>query len=97
MLEPVTPSEGLGVVHIFCRRTPLTYDEAVLAAVKHADMWLLRDLQTGLTGAGLEVVDSFVSITELSEYAQGLPEEMAGMRSTRTSLPRESRPGASTR
>jgi chlorite dismutase len=46
----------------------------------HADMWQLRDLQTGLSGAGLDIVDSFVSITELSEYAQGLPEEMANMR-----------------
>jgi hydrogen peroxide-dependent heme synthase len=45
-----------------------------------ADVWALRDLQSALTGAGLEVVDSFVSITELSEYAQGLPEEMKNMR-----------------
>lgn len=44
------------------------------------DAWALRDLQTALTGAGLAVVDSFVSITELSEYAQGLPEEMKNMR-----------------
>ena len=46
----------------------------------HADSWKLRDLQTGLTNAGLMVVDSFVSITELSEYAQGIPEEMKNMR-----------------
>jgi len=46
----------------------------------HADSWKLRDLQTGLTKAGLVVVDSFVSITELSEYAQGIPEEMRNMR-----------------
>jgi chlorite dismutase len=45
-----------------------------------SDAWALRDLQTGLTGAGLAVVDSFVSITELSEYAQGLPDEMKTMR-----------------
>jgi len=45
-----------------------------------ADVWALRDLQSALTGAGLAVVDSFVSITELSEYAQGLPEEMKKMR-----------------
>jgi peroxiredoxin len=44
------------------------------------DAWLLRDLQTGLTAAGLDVVDSFVSITELSEYAAGIPEEMKNMR-----------------
>ncbi len=46
----------------------------------HADSWKLRDLQTGLTNAGLRVVDSFVSITELSEYAQGIPDEMKNMR-----------------
>ena len=46
----------------------------------HADSWKLRDLQTGLTNAGLMVVDSFVSITELSEYAQGIPDEMKNMR-----------------
>ena len=46
----------------------------------HNDSWKLRDLQTGLTNAGLAVVDSFVSITEVSEYAQGVPEEMKNMR-----------------
>ena len=46
----------------------------------HADSWKLRDLQTSLTNAGLMVVDSFVSITELSEYAQGIPDEMKNMR-----------------
>ena len=46
----------------------------------HNDAWKLRDLQTGLTNAGLLVIDSFVSITELSEYAMGIPEEMKNMR-----------------
>ena len=46
----------------------------------HADAWALRDLQTGLVRAGLDIVDSYVSITELSEYALGLPAEMADMR-----------------
>ena len=46
----------------------------------HPDSWKLRDLQTGLANAGLVVVDSFVSITEVSEYAQGVPEEMKNMR-----------------
>jgi peroxiredoxin len=40
------------------------------------DLWRLRRFQTELTAAGLEVVDSFVSLTELSEYAAGLPEEL---------------------
>ena len=106
MLDPVTTSEGLAVVHLFCARTPDTENDAVISAVKTAqaadvqvvtaailghkaelcfmalaaDGWALRDLQTALTNAGLVVVDSFVSITELSEYAQGLPEEMKNMR-----------------
>ncbi|MYH78230.1 MAG: chlorite dismutase [Acidimicrobiaceae bacterium] len=46
----------------------------------HADAWALRDLQADLVRAGLDVVDSYVSITELSEYALGLPAEMADMR-----------------
>jgi chlorite dismutase len=41
-----------------------------------ADLWRLRALQTALQGAGLVVVDSYVSLTEVSEYAQGMPEEM---------------------
>jgi peroxiredoxin len=40
------------------------------------DLWRLRRLQTELTNAGLDVVDSYLSLTEISEYAQGLPEEM---------------------
>ncbi len=40
------------------------------------DWSVLRALQTGLQRAGLEVVDSYVSITEVSEYAKGLPEQM---------------------
>ncbi len=41
-----------------------------------ADWDTLRTLQTALSGAGLDVVDSYVSITEVSEYAKGMPAEM---------------------
>ena len=37
---------------------------------------MLRRLQSSLQAAGLEVVDSYVSITEVSEYAKSLPAEM---------------------
>ena len=40
------------------------------------DVTALRELQTGLQGAGLVVVDSYLSITEVSEYAKGMPEHM---------------------
>jgi hydrogen peroxide-dependent heme synthase len=106
--EPLAPSVGWGVLHLFCKAprptagAPGVDVEAVTAAVKEAesaglqvvtvallghkadlgflalgpDLWRLRALQTGLQAAGLEVADSFVSLTEVSEYAAGLPEEM---------------------
>lgn len=40
------------------------------------DQWRLRRVQTALVAAGLDLVDSYVSLTELSEYAQGIPEAM---------------------
>lgn len=55
------------------------------------DQWRLRQLQTELTAAGLELVDSYVSLTEISEYAQGVPEEMKQMR-LHPQLPPEGKP-----
>lgn len=101
MNEPAVPSEGLGVVHLFWKVTPLADREAILAAIKGAtsdddqvvtvamlghkadlatmalgkDLWRLRQFQTALSLAGLELVDSYVSLTEVSEYAKGVPEE----------------------
>src|SRR5579871_6111351 len=40
------------------------------------ELWSLRALQTGLQHAGLSVAGSYVSVTEVSEYAAGMPEEM---------------------
>ncbi|MDO9176320.1 MAG: chlorite dismutase family protein [Actinomycetota bacterium] len=102
MSEPIKPSIGRGVLHLFCKATPMFDGEAVVAAVKaaealevqvvavsmlghkcdaafmamHDDWQQLRALQSGLQRAGLEVVDSYVSLTEVSEYAKGMPEEM---------------------
>jgi chlorite dismutase len=39
------------------------------------DAWVLRELQSRLRRGGLDAVDSYVSMTEVSEYAQGMPEE----------------------
>lgn len=106
MPEPLVPSTGLGVLHLFCALTPLTDRAAVEAAVKAAeadnlqvvpvavlghkadlafmalgpDLWRLRAFQAALGEAGLDLVDSYVSLTELSEYAKGLPEAMAQAR-----------------
>src|SRR5690606_1055722 len=101
MPEPLVPSTGWSVVHLFCEGTPLAdggalaeavsklqadYHQVVpVAIVGHKadlclmalgpDLWRLRRFQTEVAGAGFEVVDSYVSITEVSEYAQGVPEE----------------------
>ena len=53
-------------------------DLAVMALGQ--DVRALRDLQTALQLAGLDVVDSYLSITEVSEYAKGLPEHMLSAR-----------------
>ena len=103
MPEPLEPTVGWGVLHLFCVPGPDVDRDAVLATLKELeavedhqvvtvallghkgdigfmalgpDLWRLRRFQTGLTAAGLEVVDSFVSLTELSEYAAGVPAEL---------------------
>ena len=101
MAEPLNPSVGWGVLHLFCKVTPSSDAAAITSAVKaleaadhqvvcftvlghKADLGLmalgpdwvtLRRLQTGLQAAGLTIVDSYVSLTEVSEYAAGMPEE----------------------
>ena len=114
MTDPLLPSVGWGVLHLFCKLSPASSPdagpgcdaEAVIQAVKHAqadevqvvtvamlghkadlcvmalgaDMWRLRRLQSELQAAGLVVVDSYVSLTEVSEYAAGVPDEMKQMR-----------------
>jgi hydrogen peroxide-dependent heme synthase len=39
------------------------------------DVWRLRRLQTDLHHAGLAVTDSYVSLTELSEYSSNVPDK----------------------
>ena len=45
-----------------------------------ADLWRLRQLQTDLATAGLDLVDSYVSLTELSEYNPNPPDELKAAR-----------------
>jgi hydrogen peroxide-dependent heme synthase len=100
--EPLTPSVGWGVLHLFCRPRPGAEAKPVIAGVAELagaadhqvvpfavlghkaelgfmavgpDLWRLQRFQAGLVAAGLEVVDSYVSLTEVSEYSQGMPEE----------------------
>src|SRR5262245_54211603 len=107
-IEPVTPSVGLGVLHLFCtvRRNGEASAKGIVAAVESAqadghqvvsfavlghkaelgfmalgpDLWRLQQLQAELTAAGLDVADSYVSLTEVSEYSKGMPEEMLNTR-----------------
>lgn len=102
MPEPLQPSQGWGVLHLFCATSPYTDRHAVTAAVESAfadgyqaltfavlghkadlgfmalgpDLWRLRRFQTELQAGGLEILDSFVSMTELSEYNPNPPEEL---------------------
>jgi chlorite dismutase len=64
-------------------------DVAVMAL--HPDWTVLRALQSGLQSAGLRVVDSYVSITEVSEYAKGMPEHLLNER-LYPALPPEGKP-----
>ena len=56
-----------------------------------ADLHRLRAFQTAVRLAGLEVVSSYVSLTEVSEYAAGVPEEMKQAR-LYPQLPPEGKP-----
>jgi peroxiredoxin len=53
-------------------------DLAIMALGR--DMRPIHALQMAIGGAGLDIVQSYVSITEVSEYAKGLPEEQLNMR-----------------
>ncbi|HLX89653.1 MAG TPA: chlorite dismutase family protein, partial [Acidimicrobiales bacterium] len=98
----LSPTTGLGVLHLFFHGGPTVDAEAVQSALKHArqagdqvvtvallghkadlgvlalgpDLHRLRALQTALRRSGLEATGSYVSLTEVSEYAAGVPEEM---------------------
>ncbi len=106
--EPLSPSVGWGVLHLFCHVPPpggragAVARDAVTHAVKAAeqddvqvvsvavlghkadlgfvalgpDLWRLRSFQSDIQAAGLVVTTSYVSLTEISEYAAGIPDEM---------------------
>ena len=40
------------------------------------NLWDLRKFQSKIQGAGFKVAESYVSVTEVSEYAGGMPEKM---------------------
>jgi chlorite dismutase len=117
MSEPISPTVGWGVLHLFVRTTAGLDREAVGAAVKATqaaghqvvcasilghkadacvmalgpDWRELRRLQSALQAAGLDVTHSYVSLTEVSEYAKGAPEAMLQAR-LYPQLPPEGKP-----
>jgi peroxiredoxin len=98
----LAPTEGLCVLHLFCRLDGAPDVAAVQAAEKQLvaeggqlvptailghkadvgfvalcpDMWALWAFQRACASAGLAIASSYVSLTEISEYAAGAPEEM---------------------
>ena len=56
-----------------------------------SDQWQLRRLQTALVAAGLDLADSYNSLTELSEYNPNPPEELREAR-LHPQLPPEGKP-----
>lgn len=125
---PVTPSVGLGVLHLF-GKTVEGFDAGAVAEVVEkwegagsqgedgtadcatqivtveilghkadlgfmildADFRRLRQIQTELAACGLAWASSYVSLTEISEYAAGVPEEMRQAR-LYPQLPPEGKP-----
>lgn len=125
MTDALTPGQGLAVLHLFCKVTPLAETDGVLVAARALraagqgieadehqlvsvallghkadvgfmavgpDLWRLRQFQTDVEAAGLNVVDSYLSLTELSEYAANLPDERKQARLYPQNLPPEGKP-----
>ena len=108
MAEPLEPTVGMGVLHLFGKPTATFDREALRVACDtvvaeggllvpvavlghkadialmalHTDTVRLRRFQTAVRLAGVDVVDSYVSLTEVSEYAAaaGVPENMIRLR-----------------
>jgi chlorite dismutase len=100
--EPLAPSRGLNVLHLFCHPGADIDAVGLRKAVDNAranglqvvsvaimgakadvcfmilgeDLWTLRQLQSKIQAAGFLVAESYVSVTEVSEYAAGMPETM---------------------
>jgi peroxiredoxin len=117
MTNAVSPSVGLGVIHLFAKIGPQADRGRIQVAVETAvaagdqvisvsilghkadvafmvlseDLLRLRRLQTDLSAAGLDIVDSYVSLTEISEYAAEVPDEMRQAR-LYPQLPPEDKP-----
>jgi len=78
LVNGVKSAENAGVTVITVAMLGHKADVAVMALA--SDLRDLKALQTVVQHAGLSVVDSYVSLTEVSEYAKGMPEAMLNAR-----------------
>jgi chlorite dismutase len=74
VISAVKDAQGRGVQVVSVSMLGHKADVAFMAVA--SDMRELRKFQTAVQTAGVFITDSYVSITELSEYAAKVPEEM---------------------
>jgi chlorite dismutase len=74
VISAVKNAQGRGVQVVSVSMLGHKADVAFMAVA--SDMRELRTFQTAVQNAGVFITDSYVSITELSEYAANVPEEM---------------------
>ena len=74
VITAVKDAQGRGVQVVSVSMLGHKADVAFMAVA--SDMRELRKFQTAVQTAGVFITDSYVSITELSEYAANVPEEM---------------------
>jgi len=74
VISAVKDAQGRGVQVVSVSMLGHKADVAFMAVA--SDLRELRKFQTAVQTAGVFITDSYVSITELSEYAANVPEEM---------------------
>ena len=78
VIAAVKTAQGRGVQVVSVSMLGHKADVAFMAVA--SDMRELRKFQTAVQTAGVFITDSYVSITEVSEYAANVPEEMKNAR-----------------
>jgi peroxiredoxin len=78
VIAAVNTAQGRGVQVVSVSMLGHKADVAFMAVA--SDMRELRTFQTAVQTAGVFITDSYVSITEVSEYAANVPEEMKNAR-----------------
>lgn len=74
-LEEAVHSAGQDGYHVVCAAM-LGHRSDVGFVILGPDLWRLRRFQSEVCSAGLVPTASYLSVTEVSEYAAGIPDEM---------------------